>query len=98
MLSFFPRGVLDEILNLIESVSEEFPSYFYMAITIGMLHNTFTRRGSPVAQWIERWPANPAVPYSTPLKARIFSTVNRAALHTAVYHHSPIVLIRLFYC
>ena len=29
MLSFFPRGVLDEILNLIESVSEDFPSYFY---------------------------------------------------------------------
>ena len=27
MLSFFPRGVLDEILNLIESVSEEFPAY-----------------------------------------------------------------------
>ena len=30
MLSFFPRGVLDEILNLIESVSEGFPSYFYL--------------------------------------------------------------------
>ena len=27
VLSFFPRGVLDEILNLIESVSEDFPSY-----------------------------------------------------------------------
>ena len=27
MLSFFPRGVLDGILNLIESVSEDFPSY-----------------------------------------------------------------------
>ena len=27
MLSFFPRGVLDGILNLIESVSEGFPSY-----------------------------------------------------------------------
>ena len=27
MLSFFPRGVLDEILDLIESVSEGFPSY-----------------------------------------------------------------------
>ena len=26
MLSFFPRGVLDEILNLIESVSEGFSS------------------------------------------------------------------------
>ena len=29
MLSFFPQGVLDEILDLIESVSEDFPSYFY---------------------------------------------------------------------
>ena len=28
MLSFFPRGVLDEILNF-ESVSEEFPSYSF---------------------------------------------------------------------
>ena len=27
MLSFFPRGVFDEILNLIGSVSEDFPSY-----------------------------------------------------------------------
>ena len=27
VLSLFPRGVLDEILNLIESVSEGFPSY-----------------------------------------------------------------------
>ena len=32
MLSFFPRGVLDEILNLIESVSEGFPSYPYIII------------------------------------------------------------------
>ena len=30
MLSFFPRGVLDGILNLIESVSEGFPSYSYI--------------------------------------------------------------------
>ena len=29
MLSFFPRGVLDEILNIIESVVEGFPSYSY---------------------------------------------------------------------
>ena len=27
MVFFFPRGVLDEILNLIESVSEGFSSY-----------------------------------------------------------------------
>ena len=31
MLSFFPPGVLDEILNLIESVSEDFPSYSFNA-------------------------------------------------------------------
>ena len=31
-LSFFPRDVLDEILNLIESVSEDFPSYSFMAL------------------------------------------------------------------
>ena len=30
MLSFFPRGVLDEILNLIESVSEEFSLLFHI--------------------------------------------------------------------
>ena len=29
MLSFFPRDVLDEILDLIESVSEGFPTYSY---------------------------------------------------------------------
>ena len=29
VLSFFPRAVLDEILNLIGSVSEGFPSYSY---------------------------------------------------------------------
>ena len=34
MLSFFPRGVLDEILNLIESVSEEFPSYSFKLINV----------------------------------------------------------------
>ena len=32
VLSFFPRDVLDEILNLIESVSEDFPSYSLMFI------------------------------------------------------------------
>ena len=34
VLSFFPRDVLDEILNLIESVSEDFPSYSYI-YTVG---------------------------------------------------------------
>ena len=32
VLSFFPRDVLDEILNLIESVSEGFPSYSIIII------------------------------------------------------------------
>ena len=33
--AFLPRGVLDEILNLIESVSEDFPSYSSICSYIG---------------------------------------------------------------
>ena len=36
VLSFFPRDVLDEILNLIESVSEDFPSYSSTIMTISL--------------------------------------------------------------
>ena len=41
VLSFFPRDVLDEILNLIESVSEDFPSY--SLIVINYQENTSMR-------------------------------------------------------
>ena len=34
VLSFFPRDVLDEILNLIESVSEDFPSYSCIVVPL----------------------------------------------------------------
>ena len=34
MLSFFPHDVLNEILDLIESVSEGFPTYFQIYISI----------------------------------------------------------------
>ena len=37
MLSLFPRGVLGEILNLIESVSEGFPSYSFIRKTTLLL-------------------------------------------------------------
>ena len=40
MLSFFPRGVLDEILNLIESFSEDFPSYSYCNIAVKLFEVT----------------------------------------------------------
>ena len=45
MLSFFPRGVLDEILNLIELVSE----VFLPTLPIGQVCNLHTknRRSSP---------------------------------------------------
>ena len=45
VLSFFPRDVLDEILNLIESVSEDFPSYssvLYILKQIVQLIRTIT--------------------------------------------------------
>ena len=41
MLSFFPRGVLDEILNLIESVSEGFPSYSCLTLTPVLITSFF---------------------------------------------------------
>ena len=37
VLSFFPRGVLDEILNSIVSVSEGFPSYSLLPKTMILL-------------------------------------------------------------
>ena len=38
VLSFFPRDVLDEILNLIESVSEDFPSYSFKFTIIWIVY------------------------------------------------------------
>ena len=57
MLSFFPRGVLDDILNLIESVSEGFPSYSLLydrrvyLIYVGVGENKYP---SWVMVWIEK--------------------------------------------
>ena len=42
VLSFFPRGVLDEILNLIESVSEVFSSYSYIGRYIASIPQIYT--------------------------------------------------------
>ena len=54
VLSFFPRDVLDEILNLIESVSEDFPSYstigtvgFYSAVLCSKDADRITNREDP---------------------------------------------------
>ena len=49
VLSFFPRDVLDEILNLIESVSEDFPSYFRKSATctgviMDLIYTSFRRK------------------------------------------------------
>ena len=47
VLSFFPRDVLDETLNLIESVSEDFPSYSFIGQLLGtsrVIHFTETNR------------------------------------------------------
>ena len=45
VLSFFPRGVLDEILNLIKSVSEGFPTYSnLMFISANLVRFHYGRR------------------------------------------------------
>ena len=47
VLFFFPRGVLDEILTLIESVSEWFPSYFpILAVSTLMYQGTLAGEAS----------------------------------------------------
>ena len=38
VLSFFPLDVLDEIWDLIESVSEGFPTYFWLNMAFCLLH------------------------------------------------------------
>ena len=43
VLSFFPRDVLDEILNLIESVSEGFPSYSCSTFLAPILQSILSR-------------------------------------------------------
>ena len=43
MLSFFPRDVLDEIWDLIESVSEGFPSYSYIVESVVSLEIRLVR-------------------------------------------------------
>ena len=37
-MSFFPRDVLDEILNLIMSVSESFPTYTFFKKVNGLFY------------------------------------------------------------
>ena len=34
MLSFFPQDVLDEVLDLVESVSEGFPTYCFQVMSL----------------------------------------------------------------
>ena len=65
VLSFFPRNVLDEILNLIESVSEDFPSYSNSSKSSG-IQNLFLK--APAIAWssasVEAFPA-PTLCFST---------------------------------
>ena len=54
VLSFFPRDVLDEILNLIESVSEDFPSYSVLvSLTTYFFCEYIYKFGSPLGKTLE---------------------------------------------
>ena len=66
MLSFFPRDVLDEILDLIESVSDGFLTYFCICcsrISVSILrkltvtclsHACFTGHGTTISEFVVR--------------------------------------------
>ena len=49
------------------------------------------RLGAPLAQWVKRWPRDPAVSRSIPTRGEIFSTVNGVPLHTA-FHYQPLIV------
>ena len=55
-------------------------------------------RGTLVAQWVKRWPADLEVPSSIPAHGEIFSAVNEVPLQTAFHDQPSIILIRLKYC
>ena len=57
-----------------------------MTSAFAFLNNT------PVAQWVKRWPADLAVPSSSPTPGEIFSTVNGAQLHTA-FNYQPLIFL-----
>ena len=70
MLSFFPRGVLDEILNSIESVSEGFPSYSF-------IQSLTTASGSRLFDSVvEHWLIDPAARVRFPPKSWEFFQPN----------------------
>ena len=83
MLSFFPRDVLDEVLDLIKSVSEGFPTYSFIA------HSFSLSPAAPAAQCVKRWPADLAITG----QGEIFSTVNGVSLHTTFHYNPPMVRI-----
>ena len=53
VLSFFPRDVLDEILNLIESVSEDFLTTLALLIMVQLFQSLLFR--SLTFGWIYRF-------------------------------------------
>ena len=53
---------------------------------------------SPSSSVVKRWPTDLVVPSSSLAQGKIFSTINRAPLHTAFHYHPPIIQIWLKYC
>ena len=54
MLSFFPRDVLDEILNLIESVSEGFPSYSSIFFVLLKMNKSIAEQRIPCSTFMQK--------------------------------------------
>ena len=93
MLSFFPRDVLDEIFNLIESVSEGFPAYSSMHRTKVFKHpsdlaepfraNLFAFRQKRVSLKFIRM-----MMVSAKLSLRAISAINRTVFELPIPRYS----------
>ena len=73
VLSFFPRDVLDEILNLIESVSGDFPSYSSIL-------------GCKFQVWLQCWVASLCNQLLPEFSSNQFETINRCYKHIEDVH------------
>ena len=92
VLSFFPRGVLDEILNLIEAISGVFPSYSCHRVCESLtflLDNIYFRFGSKLYKQI------PVDTNCALFVADLFLVCNKKAFMLSLSEDTPQRLLKL---
>ena len=80
--------VIPRFVRLYEEIIHELHLCYATIISVDLAKYV----GTPVAQWVKRWPTDLVVPSSSPARGEIFPTVNGVPLHTA-FHYLPLVVL-----